>query len=106
MFCVWAPARADELQQAKLHYERGTTAFALQRYDEAAREYEAAYEVRHDPKLLFNIGQAYRFAGDSEKAVRAYKTYLSLATNPRNRGEVEKRIAEMEEQLRAAASIK
>lgn len=96
---------------AREHYERGTVAFDLQRYDEAAREYELAFAAHADPVLLFNLGQAYRMAGDSDRALRAYKTYLARAPEAWNRGDVERRIAELqrvidqEAQARAAAPV-
>jgi tetratricopeptide (TPR) repeat protein len=84
-----APVGAEDAKQAKEHFERGTTAYDLQRYAEAAREYELAYEAKNDPALLFNIGQAYRFAGDYAKAIGAFKSYLRRVPKLSNRAEVE-----------------
>src|SRR6185503_18328946 len=70
--------------------------YDLQRYGEAAKEYEAAYELKQDPALLFNIGQAYRFAGDYGRAIGAFKSYLRRVPDAPNSAEVEGRIAEME----------
>jgi tetratricopeptide (TPR) repeat protein len=81
---------------AREHYERGTTLYDLRRYDEAAREYEAAFELKQDPALLFNIGQAYRGAREYEKSVLAYRSFLRRLPTSSNRSEVESRIAEME----------
>ena len=88
--------RADEPNTAKAHFARGTMLYDLQRYDEAAKEYEAAYELKQDPALLFNIGQAYRFAGNYGKAIGAFKSYLRRVPGASNHDEVEGRIAEME----------
>jgi tetratricopeptide (TPR) repeat protein len=92
-------ARADELQNAREHYDKGTTFYDLQRYAEAAHEYELAFESKHDPALLFNIGQAYRFAGDLPKAIGAFKSYLRRMPKAPNRAEVEARITEMQKLL-------
>src|SRR5262245_42356196 len=59
--------------EAKAHVRKATAAYNLGRYIEAAKEYEAAYEQTLDAKLLFNVAQAYRLAGDREKAITAYR---------------------------------
>lgn len=87
---------ADDIAAARMHYERGTTLFDLQRYAEAAKEYEAAFEAKSDPALLFNIGQAYRFAGDYAKALAAYRSYLRRVPEAENRSDVERRITELQ----------
>src|SRR4051812_33956411 len=89
MLCVLllaGGAFADEAaQKAKEHYQRGTTLYDLQRYVEAAGEYEQAYELKHEPALLFNIGQAYRLAGDAQRAIGAYRSYLRRVPDSPNR---------------------
>jgi hypothetical protein len=92
--CTSGSARAEP-ESAKAHYERGTVLFDLRRYAEAAREYELAFELKPDPALLFNIGQAYRLAHDYDKAIAAFRAYIRRGTNVRNRAEIEARIEEM-----------
>ena len=94
-------ARADKLPGARQHYERGTALYDLRRYREAAVEYEAAFEIKNDPALLFNIAQAYRLAGDYEAALRSYRAYLRRAGDAPNRAEVERHLAEVQAQLDA-----
>jgi len=67
------------VDQAREHYRRGTAAYNLGHYAEAAREYEATYEITLDPAALFNTAQAYRLAGENQKAILAYKGYLRAA---------------------------
>jgi tetratricopeptide (TPR) repeat protein len=93
------PAHADATAQAREHYHLGTKLFDLRRYQEAAREYEAAYEAREDPALLFNIAQAYRLAGDYAAAVASFRSYLRRLPRAANRPEVEARIREMQDVL-------
>lgn len=69
-------ARADDVLAAREHFERGTRLYDLGQYADAAREYEAAYKAKDDPALLFNCGQAYRGAGEPEKAVTFFKSFL------------------------------
>src|SRR5450432_4438449 len=68
-------AQADATS-AREHFTRGTALYDLQRYIEAAHEYEAAFEIKNDAALLFNIAQAYRFATVYTKAIGAYRAYL------------------------------
>jgi len=99
------PARAEDTW--KQHYERGATLFDLEKYPDAAKEFETAYEMKQNPAFLFNIGQSYRLAGKAEKAIGFYKTYLRKQPAAANRAEVEARIAELEklvEQQRKAAA--
>src|SRR6266540_1009674 len=73
-----SPARAadDTTRAAREHFNRGRKLYDLQRFPEAAVEYEKAYELRDDPSLLFNIGQAYRGAGEAQKALGFYRAFL------------------------------
>jgi tetratricopeptide (TPR) repeat protein len=95
-------ARADDTETSRglrEHYARGTTLFDLGRYDEAIREYEAAYELRNDPTLLYDIAQAHRLAHRPEAAVRFYKAYLAREPNSPIRERVEERIIELQKLL-------
>lgn len=91
-----APAVADSVSIAKQHFEAGTKAYDLGHYDEAVKEYEAAYRAKDDPALLFNIGQAYRGLGDAQAAIRAFRSYLRRLPDAPNRAEVESRIVELQ----------
>jgi tetratricopeptide (TPR) repeat protein len=86
-------ASADARSDAREHYERGTTLFDLGKYIDAAHEYEAAFNIRSDPALLYNIGQAYRLGGDPASATRAYRSYLRRVPDASNRDEVERLLA-------------
>lgn len=86
---------ADTRSQARLHYEEGTKAFDLGLYDQAINEYMAAYQLRNDPVLLYNLGQAHRLAGHLRDALRFYRVYLQRLPEADNRVEVERKIAEL-----------
>lgn len=96
-------AKVSPEAQAKAHYGRGTSYYNLGRYGEALTEYEAAYLAVQDPPFLFNIAQCQRKMGKDEEALAAYRSYLRVAPNAPNRPEVQKRIAELEKETRAAA---
>ncbi|MGZ3426194.1 MAG: tetratricopeptide repeat protein [Polyangia bacterium] len=78
----------DASRVAMDHYRRGTRAYDLGHFLEAAAEYEKAYEAKENPALLYNLGQAYRGAGEHQKALNAYRAYLRNAPDATNREEV------------------
>src|SRR5580765_3342954 len=88
---------ADSKAAAKEHYTRGTSFYDLGRYDEAIKEFEAAYELKNDPAFLYNLAQSYRQAGNHEQALHFYKTYLRYLPKGANRTDIEEKI-KVEEQ--------
>jgi tetratricopeptide (TPR) repeat protein len=84
-------ARADETVQE--HYKRGLSAYGLGNYSLAASEYEKAFELDPQPALLYDAAQAHRLAGDKQRALELYQSYLSLfGTQVNNREQVAERI--------------
>ena len=63
---------------AKLHYEKGTAAYALGDFVEAARQYEEAFRLKLNPALLFNAAQAQRRAGNRQRAIELYENLLRV----------------------------
>ena len=59
-------------------FEDGKAAFAEERYADAARHFERAYDANPDPLLLFVWAQAERLAGQCDAAVPLYRRYLAL----------------------------
>src|SRR5690242_4512181 len=96
LFFLMGVARAQGTSEARRHFELGTKYYDLQRYAEAAKEYEAAFVIKDDPALLFNIAQAYRLAGEHAKAIGAYRSYLRREPHTSQRAEVEARINELQ----------
>src|SRR6184192_3593733 len=88
VLAVTGVASADDRLSAKEHFQKGTKYFDLGRFDEAIKEYEAAYEVKDEPVLLYNIAQAHRLAGHTRDAVYFYKSYLRRVPKASNRDEV------------------
>ena len=75
---------ADEAA-AREHYEKGTAAYALGEFAEAAKQYEAAFRVKLDPALLYNAAQAHRRANNKPRAIELYQNLLRLFPNAPNR---------------------
>lgn len=94
---LWAaPAHAEDKAAAKDHWERGTKFYDLGKYDDAIREFEAAYEAKSDPAFLYNLAQSHRLAGHNTEALRLYRNYLRYAPKAPNRADIEERIKELE----------
>jgi len=92
------------VEQARAHVRKATAAYNLGRYTEAAKQYETAYETTLDPNMLFNIGQAWRLAGERQKALTAYRSYIRSAPKGEQRSVAEAKIKELEEQRSDQAS--
>jgi tetratricopeptide (TPR) repeat protein len=77
----FAQPQADpaDLQRAKDLYKSAETAVAEGRFDDAARDYGAAYEISKDPVLFFKIASANERAKRCEVAIIYYRRYLRAA---------------------------
>jgi tetratricopeptide (TPR) repeat protein len=93
-----AVARADDATatSAREHYQKATSYYDLGKYPEAIKEFEAAYEIKNDPALLYNLAQSNRLAGNAEQALHFYRTYLRYVPHPANRLEIDDRIKQLE----------
>jgi tetratricopeptide (TPR) repeat protein len=101
------PARGDEMAEAKAHYKKAMSSYALHDFATAATEYEAAFKLEPDPALLYNAAQAHRVGGNSQRALELYQSYLRLFGDQPNRAEVEQHIAALKiaiEKQRSAAA--
>jgi tetratricopeptide (TPR) repeat protein len=89
----------DDRRLAREHFEKGTRLYEIGHLDEAIKEYEAAYQIKNDPALLYNLAQAHRLAGHLPQALFNYRSYLHRVPEASNRAEVEGRIAELERRI-------
>ena len=73
-----APAQpaADEAAQAGKHFDRGAALAAEQKYEEAAQEFRASYELKGRKESLFSWAQVLRLGGDCPGAVELYRKFL------------------------------
>jgi hypothetical protein len=101
-----APAAPEASQGAlaRQHHAAGSRLYDLAEYEAALREFKEAYRVVADPAFLFNIAQCHRKLGNTKDAITFYRTYLRRAPQAVNRGEVERRIAELERAQSEAAA--
>ena len=82
------------------HVAQGHRLYQLGRYQEAIAEYRRAYELRADPRFLFQIAESYRQLGANEQALFYYDRYLAGASEGPDRDAAEERVSELE-RLRA-----
>ncbi len=90
----------QQLQMAAAHYEQG-------HYQDAVLALQNAYELQPLPRLLCNIGQAYRKLGNHRSAVAQYEQCLNSDpdVDPAYRSEVENYIAERRQQWSSKARL-
>jgi hypothetical protein len=93
---------AARARNATTHAEKGQRYYDIQRWDDAIREFEAAYEVGGDPSYLYNLAQAHRKAGHTGEAIRYYELYLSRVPTAPNRASIEQLVAELKASQPAA----
>src|SRR3954469_6490936 len=67
---------AADLARARELYRSAESAMQDGRYDDAARDYGAAYELSADPALFYKIGHASERAGKCDVALVYYARYL------------------------------
>lgn len=86
----------DEREQAREHFKKGQSHYALREFDAALVEFKDAFKLKPDPAFLFNIAQCQRFLGDVDGALWSYRQYLRSSPAAPNRAEVEARILELD----------
>src|SRR3569623_375482 len=96
LVCTGGQAWADDAATAHEHAQKATTFYKLAKYDDAIREFEAAYEAKSDPALLYNIAQCHRLAGHDGEALRLYRNYLRDAPRGPYHAQAEQWIATLE----------
>lgn len=96
---VAAPAFADATADAREHFKKAQTHYALGEFEEAAREFRETYRLREEPAILFNIGQAYRQMRQWQQAYFYYRQYLSKQPDAPNRVETESLVAQMQRRM-------
>jgi hypothetical protein len=71
-----------------------------------AEDFERAYEASPDPALLYSAAQAYRLAGDKERALTLYEAYLTTYGGTEERAEIEFRIDQLRKAIASEAVSK
>ena len=98
-----ALGRADSnntSQEAREHYEHANAYYGLGNYPKAAEEFEKAFELKHDPALLYNAAQSQRLAGNKPRALLLYQNLLRVySSRITNAAEISRHISELEKAI-------
>jgi tetratricopeptide (TPR) repeat protein len=99
-----APPTEAQKKEAKAHFEQGRSYYDAGAYDDALREYQAAYKLMPAPPFLFNIAQCYRLKGDKQNAVDYYQKFLDKAPDSPVADEARDYIAKLKLQMELEAA--
>ena len=89
-------AQSDD-ERARTHFEAGRSYYEQAQYEDAAREFQEAFDLSGRPELLLNLSQAEERALHYEDAIGAAQRYLELVPNAENRKTIEDRIAGLQQ---------
>lgn len=102
---AWAQASgpSDEARtRASAHFRRGVELFQEEAYRASLAEFQRAYDIAPDYRLLFNIAQAKLEIHDYLGAAESYERYLTSGgadVPPERRSEVEEALAALRERV-------
>ncbi len=99
-----AQAPDEKTERARIHLKAAIAYYDEARYEDAAREMEAAYQLKPLPDLQYNLAQCYERLGRYTDAATAYETYLKSNAAAPDRKLVETRIANLRERAAATAA--
>src|SRR5690242_13360 len=89
-------ARAEEIADAKIHYQAGVSYYEHADYLAAMREFNEAYRLSHRGQLLFNIAQCEEKLAMWADAVASLKAYLAVPESAKDRALVEEKLEKLE----------
>ena len=107
LLCSARAATAQEdktTERARIHLKAAIAYYDEARYEDAAREMEAAYQLKPLPDLQYNLAQCYERLGRYNDAATAYETYLKGNPTAPDRRLVETRIGNLRERATAVAA--
>jgi tetratricopeptide (TPR) repeat protein len=96
-------AADDKLAKAKALFDEGAGMYAQGKYEEALQAFLAAQSFYASPEFLRNIAQTYERLDQPAQAISYYEAYLR-AGDPEDRGNLERRIEQLREQLERGAA--
>src|SRR5262245_29170907 len=93
-------AQSDD-ENARRHFESGAAYLQQSDYENALREFQAAYNLSKRPPLLLNIANVYERMGKLQEAVDALTKYLEEDSKTPERTTHETRIANLKKRIEA-----
>ena len=102
LLCATSARGADpSTRLARQHYQEGTSLYREARYPEAIEAFKAAYAVKHNGVVFFNIAQCYEKLGDLPNALESYRRYLTEVPAAEDRSTVETVISNLQTRVQA-----
>jgi hypothetical protein len=101
-FAQAAQPSEDDRVKASAHFRRGVELFQEEAFRAALAEFQRAYQIAPDYRLLYNIGQTNLELHDYLGAAQNYERYLSagyLDISPERRTEVEQNLVALRERV-------
>jgi len=102
-----APGQGDaaaSTEQARMHFNVAQRFYDMGHFAEAAREFQAAYDISHLAPLQYNLYLAYRDGGDDVRAAAALRNYLASMEDNSQRAQLAARLEVLDQRIAAAAS--
>lgn len=99
-----AHAQDQKTERARIHLKAAIAYYDEARYEDAAREMEAAYALRPLPDLQYNLAQCYERLGRYDDAATAYERYLAGNAAAPDRKLVQTRIGNLRERAKEVAA--
>ena len=97
---LWAEGGDEKTESARAHLRSGVAWYVEGRYDDAAREMEAAYALKPLPDLQYNLAQCYERLGRLPDAARAYHLYLDGKPQAEDHKLIAARVQNIEDRIR------
>ena len=94
-------AQTDD-DAARRHFESGTEYLSRSDYDNALREFKAAYDLSKRPELLLNIATVYERMGRAQDAVDALTLFLQENPNHPQHATIQQRIENLKKRVSQA----
>ncbi len=97
-----APAPGDEVDQARQHFTQATKLYKDGDFDAALVQFERAYEVKPNYKVLYNIGQTYfqlREYVEARDAMQRYMKEGGAQIEGERLTQVQKDLADLEKRI-------
>ena len=97
----------DALKKAQSAFDQAQLDYLQGKYDEAAQGFQDAYAARQFPQFLYNVGASFHMKGKKasdpeayQKAVDAYRHYLTEDPKAADKAKVEKAIGVLEAEIK------
>lgn len=97
---VFAQSKAD-IEKAKKAFREGKELYGQEKYLEAAKAFERAFELSNRNELLYNVGRSYWKANKLKKAETYLQKYLNAMPDAPNADDVVEAIIQIQEEMAA-----